>query len=138
MGTFRQQFHVSRERMVGRGFAARTPFGLVATPLGESALPQILDVAREDRIASLAHGMLNDKGSWRRRIRGAKAIGKDDRYHVLAIGRCQHCGWSVEDGARLEVDHIMPVAKGGGSERSNLQALCADCNLGKSDFYEEA
>lgn len=52
-----------------------------------------------------------------------------DRY------RCQHCGINARDGddVRLEIDHKMPVAKGGSNELQNLQLLCFDCNRGKSD-----
>ena len=47
---------------------------------------------------------------------------------------CQMCGRNFkEDGVKLEVDHIMPVAKGGSDNISNLQTLCFDCNRGKSD-----
>ena len=45
--------------------------------------------------------------------------------------RCCICGRSVRDGATLEVDHILPVSKGGKTEYSNLQTLCRDCNRGK-------
>lgn len=34
---------------------------------------------------------------------------------------------------RLEVDHIIPVSKGGKTEKSNLRTLCYPCNHGKSD-----
>lgn len=55
------------------------------------------------------------------------------RYEVIKRDgyRCRACGFSVKDGARLHVDHIQPVSKGGKSERKNLQTLCAACNLGK-------
>lgn len=45
--------------------------------------------------------------------------------------RCRACGFSVQDGAHLHVDHIIPVSKGGLTERGNLQTLCTVCNLGK-------
>lgn len=40
---------------------------------------------------------------------------------------CTNCGLSGED-TRLVLDHIIPIAKGGLSEISNLQLLCAECN----------
>lgn len=47
--------------------------------------------------------------------------------------RCQMCGASAAHGAILHVDHIIPVSRGGQTVHGNLQALCQDCNLGKSD-----
>lgn len=47
--------------------------------------------------------------------------------------RCQDCGASPAMGAVLEVDHTIPVSKGGTNDMSNLRTLCADCNRGKSD-----
>ena len=48
---------------------------------------------------------------------------------------CQYCGNSVfkEPNLALEVDHIIPVAKGGKTEPNNLQTLCWRCNRRKSD-----
>jgi 5-methylcytosine-specific restriction enzyme A len=46
--------------------------------------------------------------------------------------RCRRCGSGPRD-ARLVVDHIIPVAKGGTADFGNLQTLCAPCNGGKSD-----
>lgn len=45
--------------------------------------------------------------------------------------RCRECNRSKEDGAILEIDHIVPVAKGGTNDISNLQTLCKECNRGK-------
>ena len=47
--------------------------------------------------------------------------------------RCRRCGWSVDDGVRLVIDHIVPVARGGSESESNLQTLCVECNAGKRD-----
>ena len=47
--------------------------------------------------------------------------------------RCQICGASPSngDGVRLEVDHKVPVARGGSGCNDNLWTLCFDCNRGK-------
>lgn len=49
--------------------------------------------------------------------------------------RCTLCGRSpaTDIGVRLHIDHKIPFSKGGGSTIDNLQTLCQDCNLGKSD-----
>lgn len=48
---------------------------------------------------------------------------------------CQRCGNSVykEPNLLLEVDHIIPISKGGKTEPNNLQTLCWKCNRSKSD-----
>ncbi len=42
---------------------------------------------------------------------------------------CTLCGQTVEDGARLEIDHI--DGDRSNSHPSNLQVLCHRCNIGK-------
>ena len=46
---------------------------------------------------------------------------------------CQKCGISLFDEPHLllEVDHIVPIAKGGKTVDSNLQCLCWKCNRSK-------
>lgn len=53
------------------------------------------------------------------------AVFKRDGY------RCQECFRGREDGVKLEIDHIIPVAKGGTNEIDNLQTLCMECNRNK-------
>lgn len=47
--------------------------------------------------------------------------------------RCRICGAS---GVPLEVDHIVPVSRGGSNARDNLQTLCSPCNRGKGDSLQ--
>jgi hypothetical protein len=54
-------------------------------------------------------------------------IFKRDKY------RCQICGRSADDGVKLEVDHKIAWANGGGNDIDNLWTLCNECNAGKSD-----
>ncbi|MHA1522633.1 MAG: HNH endonuclease, partial [Promethearchaeota archaeon] len=59
------------------------------------------------------------------------------RYAVLKRDnfRCVKCGASpaLNPGTQLHIDHKTPWSKGGETEEYNLQTLCSECNLGKSD-----
>jgi len=46
--------------------------------------------------------------------------------------RCRMCG-RTERQDYLEIDHIIPIAKGGKSTYDNLQTLCRRCNKNKGD-----
>lgn len=45
---------------------------------------------------------------------------------------CCYCGRSLEMGARLELDHILPAIKGGTNHESNLATCCGHCNKSKN------
>ncbi len=45
---------------------------------------------------------------------------------------CTRCG-RTSPYVRLEVDHKIPLAKGGTNDEKNLQTLCYQCNRGKGD-----
>ena len=62
-----------------------------------------------------------------------RAISGTTRQNVLMRDNytCQICGATVKDGAKLELDHILPVSKGGTNEEKNLQVLCQQCNREK-------
>ena len=47
---------------------------------------------------------------------------------------CRMCGRKPSDGVRLHIDHIAPWSKGGETVLENLQVLCEQCNVGKSDL----
>ncbi|MHB9025879.1 MAG: homing endonuclease associated repeat-containing protein [Armatimonadota bacterium] len=64
-------------------------------------------------------------------------VGMGLRFRVMQRDRfkCILCGRSPanEIGVELHVDHIHPFSKGGKTTAENLQTLCKECNLGKSD-----
>lgn len=47
---------------------------------------------------------------------------------------CQYCGKKAP-GVVLEIDHKIPVSKGGDNSMGNLVTSCFDCNRGKSDKH---
>jgi hypothetical protein len=83
------------------------------------------------------------------RVKGKKRRIQDDafylsrewlalRYRVLreSDGKCQCCGATAQTSGRpLHIDHIIPrsINPSLALEYTNLQVLCADCNLGKSN-----
>jgi len=56
------------------------------------------------------------------------------RYEIMRQDEfaCHLCGRSGSD-AKLVVDHIVPISKGGKTIKDNLQTLCFECNSGKSN-----
>jgi hypothetical protein len=81
-------------------------------------------------------GMLVDKIRWAKSAAGQRAlmttrlrneIKQRDHYACLACG----VSLAAEPHLLLEVDHIMPVSRGGLSVPENLQTLCWRCNRSK-------
>ena len=46
--------------------------------------------------------------------------------------KCVYCGKTPPQ-SELQIDHIIPVSRGGTNTRENLVAACAECNHGKRD-----
>lgn len=61
-----------------------------------------------------------------------KAISQSVRFNIFKRDNftCQYCGAHPPQ-VILHVDHITPVAKGGGNETDNLVTSCQQCNSGK-------
>jgi hypothetical protein len=66
-----------------------------------------------------------------------KGVSLSVRYDVLRRDnfQCVLCAASGKD-ARIQIDHILPVSKGGTNDISNLRVLCFKCNHGKKDKVE--
>ena len=65
-----------------------------------------------------------------KRTQGMNWIRKEKRLAIyLRDGlACCYCGQSIEDGARLTLDHLTPYSKGGGNDATNLVTSCLICN----------
>lgn len=80
-----------------------------------------------------------NRNSATRGVKQAIEHGHIDEMLKSQNGVCVYCGSDISK--VFHVDHIMPISKGGGNEKENLQLLCAGCNLSKgakteSEFLE--
>lgn len=50
-----------------------------------------------------------------------------------AKGRCHYCGAAVP-ASELTMDHVIPLSRGGKSEKANLVTACKDCNTKKKEW----
>lgn len=64
-----------------------------------------------------------------------KLLTKDLRKQVMLRDNytCQICGKYMPDEVGLQIDHIIPISKGGKTVLSNLQVTCSKCNGRKKD-----
>lgn len=79
----------------------------------------------------------NNEINTTKKIEKTRIIPLSVRIKVLARDnfRCVFCGKSpaTDIGVKLHIDHIIPFSNDGKSSLDNLQTLCEECNLGKSN-----
>ncbi len=107
-----------------------------AVRLSVNARPEVTFYYRDPHelaapIVTTAIGLHNQSLTKKLTDGPSRHITRDIRQRVWTAygGQCADCG--AKD--YLEFDHIIPVAKGGSNEESNIQLLCRRCNLAKSD-----
>lgn len=76
---------------------------------------------------------INAKKNHRRR--GVKTSSLDMKIanYTSVFGVCLKCGTK----GTLQYDHVVPIALGGIGDFTNLQMLCADCNIRKGATYAD-
>ena len=69
------------------------------------------------------------------RRKSRKVINNSLKYDVMRRDnfKCNYCGKSpaTDSNVELEIDHIIPVSKGGDNNIDNLKTICKNCNIGK-------
>ena len=95
--------------------------------------PQIMEVIR--KLNQKQGGFYTNRDIWDSICRVER--GKVTNRMRFAIyqrdgNRCRKCGSRYN----LEIDHIIPIAKGGKSTMNNLQTLCHRCNVKKGANIE--
>lgn len=97
--------------------------------------------SHNEAVLLCSHSMIDyieNKEEWKNSAKGQRALMTPKlRQEILERDNytCKICGNSTykEPNLLLEVDHIIPVSKGGKTVRENLQTLCWKCNRTKSD-----
>ena len=102
-------------------------------------IPEVIETHEETRKPQADHievNKKNEKGEVRI-LEKTRTVPLSVRIKVLSRDnfRCIYCGKSpaTDVGTKLHIDHIIPFSKGGTNTAENLQTLCEECNLGKSD-----
>ena len=98
-----------------------------------AAHPEIINARKRTWKAnhlSMVHAYDN-----RRRARKRAALCTATADQVIAItsaykGRCAYCGKKSD---KMEIDHVIPLSKGGTHTPENLVPACKPCNSGKRD-----
>lgn len=105
----------------GGGMAQRS----FTIPMTEETVAELIRVL-ESKLTTKAF-MKEQRALMTKKLR--ESIKKRDNF------TCCNCGNSiyVEPNLLLEIDHIIPVSKGGWTVEDNLQTLCWKCNRAKSD-----
>ncbi len=62
---------------------------------------------------------------WERR-----RVTPDIRSRIFERDNYECQSWGAKDGL-VEIDHVIPISRGGSSDDDNLQALCTPCNRSK-------
>lgn len=80
------------------------------------------------RAANRDHVQAYKRENYRRRQ--TTTVSAETREYIAIIRRdaCVYCGESADT-----IDHIEPIAKGGGVQWDNLAPACRPCNSGKKD-----
>lgn len=85
--------------------------------------------------------MANRRESWQ----GMNWIRQEKRLAIYIRDNftCLHCKRDLQtivpgDGIRIELDHVVPVSKGGSNHQNNLITSCSECNQarGNKDIEE--
>lgn len=109
----------------GGGMAKRT----FSVPMTEETIVELI-TALEDKLTAKAFTK-EQRALMTKKLR--EFIKNRDNFTCCNCGNSTH----VEPNLLLEIDHIIPVSKGGYTVEDNLQTLCWKCNRSKSDKIQE-
>lgn len=139
---WRRQY--SYERSAANDYHRKTPRDCICKECGQSFRPEYGDKKRvfcSDECLKRYTRRVS-KATRRARINGASVVENIDPLYILNRDkwRCYLCGVSTPrrlrgsiDDRSPEVDHVVPLARGGNHTEGNLRCCCRKCNQKKAD-----
>lgn len=115
----RAWYHEHREAVLSR-LAADKDALYAKQAVYRASNPDVMKAKRERRRSA------------ERNAEGTHDARDRDFIRSLSGHMCARCG----SGGKLQIDHIVPLARGGSNWPSNLQALCRSCNCQKHTRIE--
>ena len=103
-------------------------------------MPRVRDVGPrlcgESPVATI-YRHIGRSGSGELRLRGRALQERNDRIRLRDGYTCKGCG-CVADRHEGQVDHIIPLHLGGSDDDINLQWLCHECHVRKTEQEQRA
>lgn len=95
----------------------------------------IRKLSQQGKLHKIKTGVYRYAGS-HQRIKALESFDSATKIIVLQRDghRCVVCGRGVNDGVALQVDHLIPMDKGGPATVENGQTLCAQHNFQKKNY----
>lgn len=92
------------------------------------------------RLDNKSGDFYNDREIWDALCRVERAkVSNKMRFSIYARDGYKCCNCGISDRyAQLEIDHIIPISKGGKSTYDNLQTLCHKCNVEKGNEWKNS
>lgn len=80
----------------------------------------------------------SDRTATRSRVK-RPSLSPKQRARIIAKsqGFCVYCGCNELSNERLQIDHFIPLSRGGVNQARNLVAACQSCNAEKGDMLAE-
>jgi 5-methylcytosine-specific restriction endonuclease McrA len=111
--------------------------GFIEYKSGRTIIAAKEEIAENRSVQNHATSIRNKIPRTKKKVEKTRTIPLNIRLKVFSRDnfRCVFCGKSpaTDVGTKLHIDHIVPFSRGGTNILKNLQTLCEECNIGKSN-----
>lgn len=96
-------------------------------------------VQEDDAVVKFLYAKVSSSVRREREYKAGGTFTTDDIIDLFELqdGRCCYCGMPFHSKEDFEVDHMLPIAKGGDNSPENIALACFNCNRSKRDHLLE-